>query len=70
MIEVGDLVEDNDYAGFYGYVIAVVNSRTARSFARGLTTSENFIRNCHVKFFNDTDEDTVIIEADRLTRIG
>lgn len=67
MIEVGDLVEDDAYEGYYGYVVGVVNLRIPAQRPFG---ADRFIRNCHVKFFNDTDEDTVIIEADRLTRIG
>lgn len=67
MIQVGDLVEDDAYEGYYGYVVGVVNLRIP---ARHRGEADRFVRNCHIKFFNDTDEDTVVIEADRLTRIG
>ena len=67
MIEVGDLVEDDAYEGYYGYVVAVVNLRIPSRRPFG---ADRLTPTCHVKFFNDTDEDTVVIEADRLTRIG
>jgi len=60
MISVGDLVEDNDYFDSIGYVVGIVE-------LRGIDRRK--IRNCHVKFFNDPDEETVIIEEYRLTKV-
>ena len=60
MISVGDLVEDKEYEGSIGYVVGIVN-------LRGI--DRRIVKNCHVKFFNDPDEETVIIEEYRLTKV-
>jgi hypothetical protein len=64
MISVGDLVEDNDYFDSIGYVVGIVELHGINRRTNGTK-----IRNCHIKFFNDPDEETVVIEESRLTKV-
>ena len=62
MFKVGDLVEDNEYEGSYGYIVGSVKLRGS--------VNKRFVTNYHVKLIGDTDDEIIIFEEDRLTKVS